>query len=423
MKRLLTSILILTINVCLGQNNVLNTWAFHEHEDTNVFISIGAIDRTLQSDISAGKWFDGTTKRPVVSAFDLRNRELLNISYSTPGAEIGFSTELTSFHDRTMGGDEFNGLFRGVYTNDTLRIGTLEDTRFSQVSHNLKFTRKLGHTIGQIIISGHQINSFQNGFIEGQIIKNGENYEGRYTANSFRLNNQLSYLGTVEDQLEKNLSWGDSVRITTIVNTPLIPSLGMRVIHRPTEFTEFQLLISGLSNNKARTLKYQSDSINFQCIPTGIPTYNLFAEEEILTLNNQFEYRRNKLTESDSSISMNIVPFKAYLAYRVQIEPLVFLNFSGGYERVLNTEYYIVNFLAERKYQNDLHLQLGISNYIYNQTVKPNLSAGIRAKISDRLTLMAYTSAATSLPFLSYETVPRWTNRYHLSATLQYQLL
>jgi len=423
MKRLHSSILILVTNVCLGQNTVLNTWAFHEHEDTNVFISIGAIDRTVQSDISAGRWFDGTTERSVVGVFDLRDRELLNLSYSTPHAEIGFSTDLTSFHNRNIGGDEFNGLFRGVYTNDTLSIGKLEDTRFSQVSHNLKFTRKLSHTIAQIIISGHQVNAFQNAFIKGQIVKNGEIYEGQYIGNSFRLNNQLSYLGTVEDQLEKNLSWGDSVRITTIINAPLIPSIGFRLVHRPTEFTEFQLLVSGLSNMKKRTLVYQSDSVNFQCIPTGIPTYNLFAEEEILTLNNQFEYRRNRLNESDSSVSMNVVPFKAYLAYRVQIEPLLFLNFSGGYERILNTEYYIANVLAERKYQNDLHLQLGISNYIYNQTIKPNLSAGIRSKISERLTLMAYTSAATSIPFLSYDAVPRWTNRYHLSATLQYQLL
>jgi len=423
MKRLNSSILILITNFCLGQNTVLNTWAFHEHKDTNVFISIGAIDRTVQSDISAGRWFDGTTKRSFVGAFDLRDRELLNISYSTPKAEIGFSTDLTSFHNRNIGGDEFNALLRGLYTNDTLIIGNLEDTRFSQVSHNIKFTRKLGHTIAQIIISGHQVNAFQNSFIEGQIIKNGEIYEGRYTGNSFRLNNQLSYLGTVEDQLERNLTWGDSVRITTIVNTPLTPSIGFRLVHRPTEFTEFQLLVSGLSNMNERTLIYQSDSVNFQCIPTGIPTYNLFAEEEILTLNNQFEYRRNRLTESDSSVSMNVIPFKTYLAYRVQIEPLLFLNFSGGYEKILNTEYYIVNFLAERKYQNHLHLQMGISNYIYNQAIKPNLSAGIRSKISERLTLMAYTSAAISIPFLSYDSVPRWTNRYHLSATLQYQLL
>jgi hypothetical protein len=114
---------------------------------------------------------------------------------------------------------------------------------------------------------------------------------------------------------------------------------------------------------------------------------------------------------------------KAYLAYRVQIEPLLFLNFSGGYERYLGAEFYAVNMLAERKYQNDLHLQLGISTYIYNQTIRPNISAGVRTKLSEKLTLMAFSSATTSIPYLSYTAIPRWTNRYHLNATLQYQLL
>jgi hypothetical protein len=202
-----------------------------------------------------------------------------------------------------------------------------------------------------------------------------------------------------------------------------MPSLGIRLVHRPTEFTQFQLFISGITPNKIVPMDFRSDSVNFVLEPSGIPTYQLFNEEKILELNNQYEYRRNKIKDNDTTQSINFIPYSAYLAYKVQIEPLLFLNFSGGVERYLGTEFFVANILAERKYQNDLYVQVGISNYIYNQTIKPNLSAGIRAKISEKFTLMAYSSAATSIPYPNYNMIPRWTNRYHLNVTLHYQLL
>lgn len=406
-----------------GQNNVLNTWAFHEHSDTNIFLSIGALGRTVQSNITAGTWYDGTFNASKAGAFDLRDRELLNIAYSTPTSEIGFTTSLMSIHAREVGKNEFNGLLRGDLGGDTLGMNTLVDTRHSMVSHHLKLTKKLGHTIAQLELSGYQLNTYQQAAINGRIVRNDEVYLGEYTSNTIRYNGQLNYLGAAEDQLKSAMSWGDSVRITSIISQPLIPSLGFRLIHRPTEFTQFQLLVSGLTARRETRLSFKSDSVNFRCEPSGIPTYTLFSEENILQLNNQFEYRRNNIAQNDTLTYLSVIPLKAYLAYRVQIEPLLFLNFSGGYERYLGAEFYAVNMLAERKYQNDLHLQLGISTYIYNQTIRPNISAGVRTKLSEKLTLMAFSSATTSIPYLSYTAIPRWTNRYHLNATLQYQLL
>ena len=52
-------LLLLLAQFSYGQNNVLNTWAFHEHSDTNIFLSIGALGRTVQSNITAGTWYDG----------------------------------------------------------------------------------------------------------------------------------------------------------------------------------------------------------------------------------------------------------------------------------------------------------------------------------------------------------------------------
>lgn len=413
---------LLFCHLMFGQNNVLNTWAFHEHQDTNVYLSLGSLDRTLQSSLNVGKWVDGTAPRDV-GAFDLRDNELLTIAYSTPKVELGFTTGMTSLHSRSLGANEFNSLLRGVYEGDTLPLTTVKDVRSSVITHQLKFTRKSSHTIAQLIVSGHQLNSYQSANIAGYIVKSGQTYEGRYTANTMRYNNHLMYQGTAEDQLQNSMSWGDSVRITSITRQPLVPSLGIRLVHRPTEFTQFQLLISGITSARSLPMVFRSDSVNFVLEPSGIPTYTLFNEEEILELNNQYEYRRNKEKENDTTQLINPIPYSAYLAYRVQIEPLLFLNFSGGVERYLGTEFFVANILAERKYQNDLYLQLGISNYIYNQTIKPNLSAGIRAKISDKLTLMAYSSAATSIPYPNYTAIPRWTNRYHLNVTLQYQLL
>lgn len=423
MTRLGFIFLLLCSQISFGQNNVLNTWAFHEHSDTNIYLSLGSLDRTMQSSMNAGRWVDGTTNAAQVNVFDVRDSELLTFAYSTPKAEIGFTTGMSSLHSRSLGGDEFNSLLRGQYDGDTLFMNNLNDVRSSIITHQLKFTAKSSHTIAQLILSGHQINSYQKADINGIIVRSGQTYEGHYTANSIRFNNQLLYQGSVEDQLQNAMSWGDSVRITSITRQPLLPSLGIRLIHRPTQYTQFQLLVSGITPLRSTAMVYRSDSVNFELRPSGIPTYRLFSEEEVLELNNQYEYRRNRITETDTTESINLIPYSAYLAYRVQIEPLLFLHFAGGVERYLGTEFYVANILAERKYQNDLYLQLGLSNYIYNQTIKPNLSAGIRAKISEKLTLMAYSSAATSIPYPNYTSVPRWTNRYHLNVTLQYQLL
>jgi len=423
MKRVYLIPILLFAQLMVGQNNVLNTWAFHEHQDTNFFLSLGSLDRTFQSSMNAGKWVDGTASKNDVGVFDLRDNELLTIAYSTPKSEIGFSTGMTSIHSRTLGPSEFNSLLRGIYVGDTLPLTNMMDIRSSIITHQLKFTKKSNHTIAQLIVSGHQINSYQKASLNGIIVKNGQTYEGHYTADAMRYNNQLLYQGSVEDQLQNSMSWGDSVRITSITRQPLMPSLDIRLVHRPTEFTQFQLFISGITPNRIVPMDFRSDSVNFVLEPSGIPTYQLFNEEKILELNNQYEYRRNKIKDNDTTQSINLIPYSAYLAYRVQIEPLLFLNFSGGVERYLDTEFFVANVLAERKYQNDLYVQVGISNYIYNQTIKPNLSAGIRAKISEKFTLMAYSSAATSIPYPNYNMIPRWTNRYHLNVTLQYQLL
>ena len=170
--------IVLVFFICMSaksQNILLNNWSIHEHPDTNIFLSLTAIDQFRHTNIGIGKWVTGSiinTNKEVLAS-DIRNRELLRFNYSKPDFEIGFSTSQLSQHHRVIGGVEFNGIMSGLYPdNDTMTVQSLSSLHRSTVTHSLEFTKKGPNTIFQLAINGSQINSLRNVSTRGEFIRN-----------------------------------------------------------------------------------------------------------------------------------------------------------------------------------------------------------------------------------------------------------
>lgn len=416
---------LLTFNV-KSQNILLNNWSIHEHNDTNFFLSVTAIDQLRHSNISVRKWAEGSIAidNRTVYASDLRNRELLRISYSRPDREIGFSTSQLSQHHKAIGGAEFNGLMSGLYpSNDTLGIQTLSSLHHSTVTHSLEFTKKWDNTIFQFALNGSQINSLRHVEAHGQFIKNEWVYSGAYQIRDDTYNGQLNYLGASEDVLTSRLNWSDSARITTILQLPLLPSVNFHIIHRPTEFTEFHLRLEGLSFQSQLPIRSASDSITFSLTSGAIPNYETFSEELPLLLNNDDNYRRFASSIRDTALFYKAIPLRIMGAYKVQIEPLATIAFGFSHTQYDLYSMTLLNTLVERSYNQDLLLQAGLSAAMIGANIQPNLCLGMKAKLANKITFFGHTNAALSLPYINSSLVPAWSNRIQLNATLQYQLL
>jgi len=410
-----------------SQNILLNNWSIHENTDTNFFLTITAIDQFRHSNIGIGRWANGSLQninKQVVAA-DLRNRELLRISYSKPDFELGFTTSQLSQHHKIIGGVEFNGLMSGHYpANDTLNVQSLTSLHRSALTHSLEFTKKGAKTIFQLAINGSQINALRHVNTRGQFIRNEFIYSGAYQTLDATYNGQLNYLGSPEEVLGSNLNWGDSVRITTILQLPLLPSLNFHLIHRPTEFTEFHLRMEGLSFQSQLPVRFATDSITYKLSPGEIPNYETFTEELPLVLNNDDNYRRfDSKVVNDTAILYRAIPLRVMGAYKVQIEPLTSVAFSFSYTKYDPYSLVLVNTLIERTYNDELRVQGGLSASVIGASVQPNLSLGIKAKLANKLTFFGHTNSLLSFPYINSTLVPSWSNRIQLNATLQYQLL
>lgn len=410
-----------------SQNILLNNWSIHENTDTNFFLSVTAIDQFRHTNVEIGQWVKGSLKNPSkeIYASDVRSRELLRINYSKPDYEIGFATNLTSEHHKTIGGLEFNGMMSGIYpSNDTLNIQSLGSTHRSTVTHSLELTKKGPKTDIQLAINASQINALRRVSTSGQFIRNEFIYSGAYQILDESYNSQLNYLGAPEEVLGTNLNWGDSVRITTILQLPLLPSINFHVIHRPTQFTEFHLRMEGLSFQSQLPMRVASDSITFALTSGGIPNYETFTEELPLVLNNDDNYRRfDSKVVNDTAISYRAIPLRIMGAYKVQIEPLTSVAFSFSYTKYDPYSLVLVNTLIERTYNDELRVQGGLSTSVIGASVQPNLSLGLKTKLANKLTFFGHTNALLSFPYINSTLVPSWSNRIQLNATLQYQLL
>lgn len=429
MKRTTLHILfvLLTTTQLKSQNVLLNNWSIHEHQDTNIFLSVTAIDQMRYSNIGIGKWANGSIKneKTTVFASDIRNRELLRISYSKPDFEIGYVTSQLSMHHKVIDGYAFNGLMSGQYpANDTLNIQSLGSVHRSTVCHSLEFTKKSEKTILQLAINGSQINSLRQINTGGQFINNEFVYSGKYLTEDVSYNRQLDYLGSPEDALSSNLNWSDSVRITTIQQLPLLPSLNFHIIHRPTEFTEFQFRIEGVGFLSKLPVQIAYDSTSFK-LPSGeIPNYETFTEELPVVLNSDYEYQRfGRRVINDTALSYRALPLRIMGAYKVQIEPLTSIVLNFSYTKYDPYSLVMVNAMVQRKYNEDLLLQGGLCTAINGSKVQSNLSFGIKTRLANKITLFAHTHALLSLPYAGSTLVPAWINRYQINATLQYQLL
>ncbi len=278
-----------------SQNVLLNNWSIHQHQDTNIFLTVTAVDQFRHSNLSLGRWANGSLKNESrqVIASDIRNRELLRVSYSKPDFEIGLVTSQLSQHHKSIGGTEFNSLMSGIYPdNDTLSIQNLSAVFGSTITHSIEITKKGPKTILQLGINGSQINSLRRVTAKGVFVKNNFVYQGAYLSADAQYNEELSYLGSPEDVLSQSLKWTDSVRITSIANLPLLPSLNLHIVHRPTAFTEFHLRLEGLSLKSQLPMEYAQDSTSFKLYAGDIPYYDLFTEELPVILNNDDNYRR-----------------------------------------------------------------------------------------------------------------------------------
>jgi len=79
--------------------------------------------------------------------------------------------------------------------------------------------------------------------------------------------------------------------------------------------------------------------------------------------------------------------------------------------------------MVERTYNNENALQLGLTSYYISNSLKPNLSLGMRVRLSEKVMLYSFTDALLSAPWIDSEIVPGWTNRFSINATIQCQLL
>ena len=79
--------------------------------------------------------------------------------------------------------------------------------------------------------------------------------------------------------------------------------------------------------------------------------------------------------------------------------------------------------MVERAYNNENALQLGLTSYYISNSLKPNLSLGMRVRLSEKVMLYSFTDALLTAPWIDSEIVPGWTNRFSINATIQCQLL
>ena len=409
-----------------SQNVLLNNWSIHQHQDTNIFLTVTAVDQFRHSNLSLGRWANGSLKNESrqVIASDIRNRELLRVSYSKPDFEIGLVTSQLSQHHKSIGGTEFNSLMSGIYPdNDTLSIQNLSAVFGSTITHSIEITKKSPKTILQLGINGSQINSLRRVTAKGVFVKNNFVYQGAYLSADAQYNEELSYLGSPEDVLSQSLNWTDSVRITSIANLPLLPSLNLHIVHRPTAFTEFHLRLEGLSLKSQLPMEYAQDSTSFKLYAGDIPYYDLFTEELPVILNNDDNYRRFASSIVDTSLLYRPIPLKIMGAYKVKIEPLTTIAFGFSYAQYAPYSLIVMNALIERDYSDQLWLQGGISTTVIGTTIQPNLSLGVKAKLAKKIILYGHTNALLSFPYINSTLVPSWSSRFQLNATLQYQLL
>lgn len=410
--------------ICSGQNNFINNWSVHNSNDTNIYLGFGTIDRLAFSNVDYGKWvspsYSGSSD---VLAQSSQNRELLRIGYSTPKKEFAYVTNLQSFQQKRIGAEEFNGLLHGIYNVDSIRMNSLTAIYSSLIEHRLEFTRKLESSTLQLRISGSHINTFDQHTINGYLAKNAETYSGAYEIEHQSFNGQLAYLGPANEALSANLNWRDSVRITSMLELPLIPSIGFFISHRPTKFTEFTLMVDGIAPKSALQLRYNLDSTNFSLNNNTFSTQDLFSEESILNLNSDYSYRENSVALKDTIIPLQTIPLRIEAGYKVKIEPLIYLGFYASYFEYQQVSYGRATFMVERTYNNNNALQIGLTSYYISNSLKPNISMGIRTQLSKKITLYSFTDALLSAPWLDTEIVPSWTNRFSINATLQCQLL
>jgi len=180
----------------------MNNWTIHHNTDTNIFITVTAMDQLRHSNTSVGKWYDGNVNNlKSIAAADVRNRELIRFSYSQPSSEISYVARLQSEHTWGMSGHEFNGLMRGEYDNDSIFIRDLNSVHGSVITHSIEWTKKLGKTDLQLSFNGTQVNSLRTVQANGILMKNESMFRGDYTMESFFFNNELDYLGDSRDLL------------------------------------------------------------------------------------------------------------------------------------------------------------------------------------------------------------------------------
>ena len=409
---------------CFGQNGFINNWSIHHSADTNIYIGFGTIDRLSMSNADYATWVNGPYNgQGEVLGQSSQNRELLRVGYSTPQKEVAYITSVQSFQQKRFNNEEFNGLLHGIYLEDSIRLGSLSSLYSSLIEHRLEFTRKLEASTLQLRLSGSHINTFNEYNVNGFITKGGNSFQGAYEIKRTAFNSQLDYLGGAGESLNRNLDWRDSVRITSLLKLPLIPSIGFYLSHRPTKFTEFSLLVDGLAPRSSLQLQYRLDSTNFALNSNLFSTRDLFSEETTLLLNGDYYYRENSITSVDTVLPIRVIPLRIEAGYKVKIEPLLHLGFYASYFEYQKVSYGRATFMVERAYNNENALQLGLTSYYISNSLKPNLSLGMRVRLSEKVMLYSFTDALLTAPWIDSEIVPGWTNRFSINATIQCQLL
>lgn len=407
-----------------GQNAFINNWSIHNSNDTNIYLGFGTVDRLSVSSVNYGKWVVPDYKRSSnVLAQSSQNRELLRFGISMPHREITYVNSLQSFQQKRFSSEEFNGLIHGIYNQDSIRLGMLSSLYSSLIEHRIEFTRKLESTTAQLRISASHINTFREEMASGFLHKNETTFQGSYETRSISYNGQLDYLGNLNDALRRDLTWRDSVRVTFFREIPVIPSLGVYLIHRPTEFTEFSLLIDGIAPQSSIKLNYREDSTNFELNTNLYSTRDLISEETTLVLNGDYFYNETPISNKDSVLPLRVVPLRIEAGYKVKVEPLLHLGFYASYFEYQNITYGRATFMMERTYNNENALQLGLTSYYMSNSLKPNISLGMRVRLAEKVMLYSFTDALLSAPWIDSDILPGWTNRFSINATIQCQLL
>jgi len=427
LKQFLSIAVIITLSsiTSYGQNHLINNWSYHNSTDTNFYLSIGAVDRLLHSNKNMGSWIDREVTQGVnVFSADQRNRELLRFSYSTPDIEYGFVTTLRNRAAKIFPRESFNGIFHGSFIDGQLSLSDTYAVNSSVITHSLQLTKKSEKTILLLSLNASQLNSFRSTSLNGSIMNSAGVYQAQYLSQTVSYNDQLSYLGSPEEHLSSSVIWGDSVRITSLGTTPLIPSFSFHIIHQPTEFTKFQLFIDGIGPTSSIPMFVSNDFIRLDVSSGSINLFDVFTEENSLTLNSNVEFERQTSASVDSNIRIKALPLRIYSAYEVTVEPLISVGAVMGYENYGDYDYFIGTVYFKRIYNDNIALEAGLTSYFYSSySPKTNLFLGANVKLSDKINLFASTSSGIALPYLQSELIPRTFSRVQLNMTLQYALL